>query len=481
VGGKVVGPISTEELRALAETAKLSPDTPVSRSDMGRWVPARSVRGLFANLGREVSLTATDDGNVTADAAPPRAIPVVQSALRHELRANEALSADSDKARVEPLIDCADCGARISKRAVACPHCGCPSAQSPNGNNQTAHARMAPDTTQPEATRSTCPRCGSSDVVKCSLAYESGTGSGSVYGVGLSEGGGVGVFGGTTKNQSLLARRVAPPADVAGQQSFGIGCGFAIAGFLAAVMLSQASSHTAILAFLALSAVGVIIAILYFNNTKAAYEAARAVWERKWLCTRCGIVFKRQDETMRRYAQHFEAKDRKSKMLKEKYVAGWFLASPAGKALGWHTLQPFNDDPPDLVCLNKSSQTIALEVTEFVDEHAIRRAERTRHDSADALVDRNWDDASIRSEIGEILIEKDNKTFHGGPYADICVLIFTDEHLLRADHISQCVQGIVFGPFQQISKAFVVLSYDPNVCGYPVVELRIAPQIVDRR
>lgn len=45
--GETFGPVSSVDLRAAAHLGFLGPDDMVCRKDRGRWVAARSIRGLF--------------------------------------------------------------------------------------------------------------------------------------------------------------------------------------------------------------------------------------------------------------------------------------------------------------------------------------------------------------------------------------------------------------------------------------------------
>jgi hypothetical protein len=45
--GETFGPVSSADLRAAAHLGFLGPDDMVCRKDRGRWVSARSIRGLF--------------------------------------------------------------------------------------------------------------------------------------------------------------------------------------------------------------------------------------------------------------------------------------------------------------------------------------------------------------------------------------------------------------------------------------------------
>jgi hypothetical protein len=79
-------------------------------------------------------------------------------AARHRAREEQRALATirvSDKEQQRPnlnLVACPDCGASISSRAEACPHCGCPMAKPPVQRAQVQSGRRA------------CPYCGSYQV-----------------------------------------------------------------------------------------------------------------------------------------------------------------------------------------------------------------------------------------------------------------------------------------------------------------------------
>lgn len=49
--GETFGPVSSVDLRAAAHLGFLGPDDLVCRQDRGKWVAARSIRGLFKEAG----------------------------------------------------------------------------------------------------------------------------------------------------------------------------------------------------------------------------------------------------------------------------------------------------------------------------------------------------------------------------------------------------------------------------------------------
>lgn len=131
-----------------------------------------------------------------------------------------------------------------------------------------------------------CPKCGSHDIVKASLAYAANTSQHQSLTKGAGIGtGGIGVGLGTTSgtSQTLLAQRVAPPT------------GSATAG-------CAAMPVTALVLWFCYSVgapwwVWVIVGIVTFglfiplmdreneDNQKLLRE-----YDRKWLCQRCGHI-----------------------------------------------------------------------------------------------------------------------------------------------------------------------------------------------
>ena len=49
--GETFGPVSSVDLRAAAHLGFLGPDDLVCRKDRGKWMAARSIRGLFKEAG----------------------------------------------------------------------------------------------------------------------------------------------------------------------------------------------------------------------------------------------------------------------------------------------------------------------------------------------------------------------------------------------------------------------------------------------
>lgn len=115
---------------------------------------------------------------------------------------------------------------------------------------------------------------------------------------------------------------------------------------------------------------------------------------------------------------------------------------------GLHSPQIYRPDPPDSICLNSSADRVALDVAEVVCEEAARLTAQGHR------VMRVWRPGELTTRVAELLAEKDKKTFHGGPYAEIVASLFTDEPMLTSEQANSELSGASFGPFKQLTAAF---------------------------
>lgn len=88
---------------------------------------------------------------------------------------------------------------------------------------------------------------------------------------------------------------------------------------------------------------------------------------------------------------------------------------------------------------------------------------------------RRWDEQDFIAHVAHRVSEKDKKKLSGGPYGAYVVVMHTDEPELDRDTCKAWLKGHVFGPFRQISEAYLLFSYKPKV-GYEYVKLQIAQQ-----
>ena len=165
----------------------------------------------------------------------------------------------------------------------------------------------------------------------------------------------------------------------------------------------------------------------------------------------------------RKYASFYDWHD---KQIKELGIVRELVKSLG--AVGFPLRDPRiqEPDPPDCVCVDDAGRPVALEVVELVSQEAIERNERGE------CVYRWWDSEGIRAEVKQLLERKDGKAFNGGPYVEVAVLIHTDEPALTADVAREALAGVGFGPFKQLTRAFLMFSYMPGK-GHEVLQLSV--------
>ena len=168
---------------------------------------------------------------------------------------------------------------------------------------------------------------------------------------------------------------------------------------------------------------------------------------------------------MKRYASFFDWRDRQQAELGvvEELVSA--LADRGERRFS--TPQSYKPDPPDCVCLNEDGQRVAVEVTEVVCSKAVS-ANAQGHE-----VYRNWRPGELYEHLAQQLRAKDQKSFHGGPYREIVVCLFTDEPLLTINRVTKELEASVFGPYAQVTAAYLLVSYDPSSKTYPVHTIHI--------
>ncbi len=170
---------------------------------------------------------------------------------------------------------------------------------------------------------------------------------------------------------------------------------------------------------------------------------------------------------MKTYASFFEWHNKGQKELG--VVEELVVALNRSARLGLHSPREFSPDPPDCVCLNTAGEPVAVEVAEVVCEEAARL------NAQGSQVYRQWRPGDLAPHVARKLADKDGKVFHGGPFRSIIVCLFTDEPALTVEQATSELSNVAFGPFQQLSAAYLLFSYQPSTQSYPVVQLRIQP------
>lgn len=137
---------------------------------------------------------------------------------------------------------------------------------------------------------------------------------------------------------------------------------------------------------------------------------------------------------------------------------------------GIHTFQNLRisrKDPPDCIAEDQSGNLIGLEVSEFVDEEAVRLNAQGKD------VYRDWTIDEVVKQLEIIITEKDSKTFHGGPYKKLILVIHTDEFVINFQTLKPVLETHEFGKTNQITETYLLFSYDPEINHFPYIQLKI--------
>lgn len=137
------------------------------------------------------------------------------------------------------------------------------------------------------------------------MLWMSGTATGNVSGMGVTTGGQVGVFGGSSSQQTFLAQSVAPPATPSFRGGV-FGCLVPFIVFLFATTILRlvfaylhsiapglmqviAPSNAAAFGFGILIIFGsLVLRAVYLHWRKQKLAPELQTWERSWLCLKCG-------------------------------------------------------------------------------------------------------------------------------------------------------------------------------------------------
>lgn len=169
----------------------------------------------------------------------------------------------------------------------------------------------------------------------------------------------------------------------------------------------------------------------------------------------------------RGYADFFAWDD---KQVAEHGVVGTFFevaSAEPGAPFRNMMSRPAGRDPPDCEALDAQGRRLGIEVTELVDERAIQQS---RHDPRFWAA--TWDAGKLIQMLEERLRAKDRPaTVHGGPYDEYWLVVHCDEALLSIANVREWLAGHVFARPMLLTRAYLLLSYDPSVQTYPYVRL----------
>lgn len=129
------------------------------------------------------------------------------------------------------------------------------------------------------------------------------------------------------------------------------------------------------------------------------------------------------------------------------------------------------NDPPDCEAVDSEGRRIAIEVTELVDARAIHAYKRgLPYEWSD------WPQQMFISSLAGLIAKKGERhaVLKGGPYdGGYVVVVFTDEPLLPIETVRTYLGNHAFVRPDGMTRAFLVLSYDPRMQSYPYVELNL--------
>jgi hypothetical protein len=186
--------------------------------------------------------------------------------------------------------------------------------------------------------------------------------------------------------------------------------------------------------------------------------------ERAW------SIYERIKEALakrRGYADFFGWDD---KQVAERGIVSQLLEEIVDEPAG-----PFRDlvsrgvgaDPPDCEMRDMDGRRIGIEVTELVDEDAIRRSKR---DSRFLMA--GWDQATLIARLEARIRQKDApKVVHGGPYDEYWLLLHTDEGVLTFEAVSGWLAGFELPKRSLLTRVYLLFSYSPGLKKYPYLRL----------
>jgi TM2 domain-containing membrane protein YozV len=124
--GKTVGPLTSSQLKQLADSGDIQRSTRVKRSESDRWSEASNVKGLFnevvstKTVEPKSTIAVAKVPNATVENRPNTAIAKTQKTQQPLSAPNKALDAHA----VVTCIPCPLCAESILPNAVKCKHCG---------------------------------------------------------------------------------------------------------------------------------------------------------------------------------------------------------------------------------------------------------------------------------------------------------------------------------------------------------------------
>jgi hypothetical protein len=130
------------------------------------------------------------------------------------------------------------------------------------------------------------------------------------------------------------------------------------------------------------------------------------------------------------------------------------------------------NDPPDCEARDTNGNRIAIEVTELVDGKAIQA-----YKSGAVYEWADWDKEKFTTSLQSLILRKDSRftelkepPYEGGYF----VVIFTDEPMLDRSTVESYLEGYKFKKPEYLTKAFLLVSYDPSLERCPHYDLQFS-------
>ncbi|MFB3082349.1 MAG: hypothetical protein ACE1Z4_02675 [Gammaproteobacteria bacterium] len=126
------------------------------------------------------------------------------------------------------------------------------------------------------------------------------------------------------------------------------------------------------------------------------------------------------------------------------------------------------NDPPDCEAINNTGARIGIEITELVDPASAAAARAGK-----AYDWKDWKPDLIPTLDRIIRLKDSPAALKDPPYSEYVLLVHTDEPWMELDHTRQSLADHIFPATSLITKAYLLISYDPGEKRYPYIRLNI--------
>ncbi len=162
--------------------------------------------------------------------------------------------------------------------------------------------------------------------------------------------------------------------------------------------------------------------------------------------------------------QHATHVERSATDWQDSGIVGELLSSVnRATGAGLHSLAIAQPGLPGYVCANAAGARVALDVDALVCNETAEGGPLQRVLHAVALAAR----------VARQLSRKDAETYEGGPYAEVAAVLVMDDPALTFEQAVFELASVAFGPYRQITSAYLLLSYDSSTMSYPAVPIRL--------